>query len=115
VLGIVAETTDVAHYAIASRVVLIIGCSWRRRIAGGAPFRAILRSHDREALVREATRAVGFALALTIVPILVLTIAAGPILTLFGAAYAQAAATLRILMVGNLSRRCRRRRPNCSA
>lgn len=103
-LGALASTSEAGLYAIAWRVVLIIYMFVSSIGSITAPRFAryyVLEDHFR--LKREAGRAIGFALALSVLPILLVTIEPARILMLFGAKFEPAAAALRWLLIGQLA------------
>lgn len=104
VLGIVAPTAEAGLYSIAWRVVLVI-----YMFVGGVAsmvsprFARLYALGDTPGLAREASRAVGYALALAILPIALVTIESARILALFGPSFVDATTTLRILILGQLA------------
>ncbi|MES3152083.1 oligosaccharide flippase family protein [Sphingomonas faeni] len=104
VLGIVAPTEAAGLYSIAWRVVLVI-----YMFVGGVAsmvsprFARLYALDDREGLKREVARALGYALALSLLPIALITIESSRILALFGPNFVVATSTLRILIVGQLA------------
>jgi O-antigen/teichoic acid export membrane protein len=104
VLGIVASTEEVGLYAIAWRVVLVIYMFVSGVASMVSPrFAHLYMLNDTAGLKREAGKAIGFALALSILPILLVTIEPHRILLLFGTHFEPAASTLRILLLGQLA------------
>lgn len=103
-LGALSTTDAVGLYAIAWRVVLIIYMFVSGVASMTSPrFARLYMLHDHDGLRREARRALGFALTLALVPILIVTIEPTRILMLFGTHFAPAASTLRILLIGQLA------------
>ncbi|MGP7796756.1 lipopolysaccharide biosynthesis protein [Sphingomonas sp. CLY1604] len=104
VLGALSTTDAVGLYAIAWRVVLVIYMFVSGVASLVSPrFARLYMLHDHAGLRREARRALGFALALALLPIALVTIEPTRILMLFGAHFAPAASTLRILLIGQLA------------
>lgn len=104
VLGIVAPTDEVGLYAIAWRVVLVIYMFVSGVSSLVSPrFARLYVLGDLAGLRQEAARAIGFALALAVLPIFVVSIEPHRILLLFGQQFAPAASTLRILLLGQLA------------
>ncbi len=104
VIGALSSTDAVGLYAIAWRVVLVIYMFVSGVASMVSPrFARLYMLGDHAGLRREASRAIGFALALAILPILLVTLEPARILKLFGAHFAPAASTLRILLVGQLA------------
>lgn len=104
VLGIAASTDEVGLYAIAWRVVLVIYMFVSGVASMVSPrFARLYALGDRPGLAREAGKAIGFALALAVLPILVVTLEPRPILALFGPHFEPAASALRILLIGQLA------------
>lgn len=103
-LGVFAPTAEAGLYAIAWRVVLVIYMFVSSVSSMVSPrFARLYALDDKVGLQREAAKALGFALTLAIIPILVVSIEAVRILQLFGTSYAAADSTLRILLVGQLA------------
>lgn len=104
VLGIVAPTAEAGLYSIAWRVVLVI-----YMFVGGVAsmvsprFAQLYALDDIDGLKREVSRALGYALALSLVPIALITLESARILALFGENFVVATSTLRILIVGQLA------------
>ncbi|WP_380786285.1 lipopolysaccharide biosynthesis protein [Sphingomonas sp. R86521] len=104
VLGIVAPTAEAGLYSIAWRVVLVI-----YMFVGGVAsmvsprFARLYALGDKAGLAQESAKAVGYALALAILPIALVTIESGRILGLFGPSFVGATLTLRILLIGQLA------------
>lgn len=104
VLGALSSAEQVGLYAIAWRVVLVIYMFVSGVASMVSPrFARLYVLEDRAGLVREAGRAIGFALTLAIVPILLVTLEPARILMLFGSQFEPAAPALRILLVGQLA------------
>ena len=104
ILGALAPTDEVGLYAIAWRVVLVIYMFVSGVASMMSPrFARLYVLDDRIGLKREAGRALGFALALALGPILVVTLWPERILQLFGPHFAPAAPALRILLIGQLA------------
>ena len=103
-LGALSTTDAVGLYAIAWRVVLVIYMFVSGVASMVSPrFARLYALGDRAGLTREAGKAIGFALTLSILPILLVTLEPVRILTLFGHQFAPAASTLRILLIGQLA------------
>ena len=103
-LGALSTTDAVGLYAIAWRVVLVIYMFVSGVASMVSPrFARLYALGDRAGLAREAGKAIGFALTLSIVPILLVTLEPVRILALFGHQFAPAASTLRILLIGQLA------------
>ena len=103
-LGALSTTDAVGLYAIAWRVVLVIYMFVSGVASMVSPrFARLYALGDRAGLMREAGKAIGFALTLSILPILLVTLEPVRILSLFGHQFAPAASTLRILLVGQLA------------
>lgn len=104
VLGAVASTDEVGLYAIAWRVVLVIYMFVSGVASMVSPrFARLYMLGDLAGLKQEAGKAIGFALALAILPIVLVTIEPHRILLLFGRHFEPAASTLRILLLGQLA------------
>jgi O-antigen/teichoic acid export membrane protein len=100
-LGIVASDVAVGLYAVAWRLALIANLLVATVAALGAPrFAALYARGDRAALRQASAQAVGFTLVLSIVPVAAMLAAPATLLGLIGPGYADAATTLRLLMIG---------------
>jgi O-antigen/teichoic acid export membrane protein len=104
VLGALSTTAEVGLYAIAWRVVLVIYMFVSGVASMVSPrFARLYMLGDHDGLRHEAGKAIGFALALAILPIVLVTIEPHRILLLFGQHFEPAASSLRILLVGQLA------------
>lgn len=101
VLGIVASDAAVGLYAVAWRLALIVNLLVTTVATLSAPrFAALYARSDGAALQRASAQAVGFAAVLAVVPIAAMLAFPGALLGLVGAGFADAATTLRLLMIG---------------
>ena len=104
VLGALATTGDVALYAVAWRVVLVVNLFISSVAFRSAPrFARLQVLGDGEGLCAEAGRCVALAMTLATVPMAVMAIWPGWILGLFGHGYAAAAGLLRLLLIGQVA------------
>lgn len=100
-LGIVTSAREVGYFALAWRVALILNLVSSAVASMVSP--RFARAHAQgkhEELQTISVQALGIVFALGIVPLLVLTFGARPILELFGSGYGDGATTLRILLLG---------------
>ena len=104
VLGALAATGDVALYAVAWRVVLVVNLFISSVAFRSAPrFARLQVLGDSAALLDEAGRCVALAVGLAIVPMAAMALWPGWILGLFGHSYAAAAGLLRLLLIGQVA------------
>lgn len=100
-LGIVASAREVGYFALAWRVALILNLVSSAVASMVSP--RFARAHTQgshQELQTISIQALGIVFALGIVPLLILTFGARPILELFGSGYGDGATTLRILLLG---------------
>ena len=99
VLGALATTGDVALYAVAWRVVLVVNLFISSVAFRSAPrFARLHVLGDAAGLCAEAGRCVALAVGLAIVPMAVMAIWPGWLLGFFGHGYASAGGLLRLLL-----------------
>lgn len=100
-LGIVSSAREVGYFALAWRVALILNLVSSAVASMVSP--RFARAHtqgNHDELQTISIQALGIVFALGIIPLLILTFGARPILELFGSGYGDGATTLRILLLG---------------
>ncbi len=103
VLGILSTDAAVGRYALAWRMALGVNLLVTTIGFFAAPrFAALYARADMAGLKRMAAQSIAMSAALSVVPTLIALVVAAPLLGLFGPGYAEAATTLRILLLGQM-------------
>ncbi|MEH3106992.1 MAG: oligosaccharide flippase family protein [Sphingomonas fennica] len=103
VLGILSTDAAVGRYALAWRMALGVNLLVATIGFFAAPrFAAFYARGDMDGLRKMAAQSIAMSAALSVVPTLIALVVAVPLLDLFGPGYAEAATTLRILLIGQM-------------
>jgi O-antigen/teichoic acid export membrane protein len=107
ILGMVTSTDKVGLFALSWRIALLVNVLVSGIASMAAPRFAELHARgESEGLSAAISHAVGLGLGLSVVPVLAMLLAPSFLLGLVGNGFAQGAATLRILALGQFAAAC---------